>query len=309
VFQVRAEHEAGIFELGMNRRGEIAEIGAVLRPVIALVTNVSTAHIGIIGTKAGIAEEKKAIFSFFTGTETALIPAESAFVAYLSEGVKGDVRPYPGPDGVFDNVKDRGIFGWECTVKAVDGTEGIRTSFALPGRHNLWNAAAAVAIARAVGIGTKVTALGLSSVRPLPGRGEVVETVLGGHRVTVVNDAYNANPDSMEKALSFFDETAWNGTNGDGGNNRRKIVVAGEMFELGEHGEAEHKKLFLRLDAVRADKKYFFHVSDTIFPGGNIAVYNDMERLKATLTEDAREGDLVLLKGSRLCALERILQE
>jgi UDP-N-acetylmuramoyl-tripeptide--D-alanyl-D-alanine ligase len=306
VFQVRAEHEAGIFELGMNRRGEIAEIGAVLRPAIALVTNVGTAHIGIIGAKEGIAEEKKAIFSFFTGAETALIPADSAFAAYLSEGVKGNVCQYPGPDGVFDDVKDCGIFGWECTVKEVDGSGGIRTRFALPGRHNLQNAAAAVAVAREAGIGTKAIASGLSSVKPLPGRGEVVETVLGGRRVTVVNDAYNANPDSMEKAFSFFDEAAWNGTNG---NNGRKIAVVGEMFELGEHGEEEHKKLFLRLNAVHADKKYFFHVSDTVFPDGNIAVYDDMERLKVALAEDAREGDLVLLKGSRLCALERILQE
>ena len=306
VFQVRAEHEVGIFELGMNRRGEIAEIAGVLRPHLALITNVGSAHIGIIGSEAGIAQEKKAIFAFFgsagtgkdnkTANETAFVPAGSAFAGYLCEGVNGNVRLYPdaaeGSDGVFDGVKDCGIFGWECVF------EGERVRFPLPGRHNLENAAAAVALARELGIGREAIAAGLSSVTPLSGRGEVVETEMGGHRVTVVNDGYNANPDSMEKALSFFDGTAWNG---------RKIIVAGEMFELGERSAGEHEKLFLKLNAVKADKKYFFHVSGTAFQSGDIAVYDDIERLKADIYSDARENDLVLLKGSRVCELERVL--
>ncbi|MDR1470848.1 MAG: UDP-N-acetylmuramoyl-tripeptide--D-alanyl-D-alanine ligase [Spirochaetaceae bacterium] len=295
VFQVRAEHEAGIFEMGMNRRGEIAEITGVLRPCLALVTNVGSAHIGSIGTQLEIAKEKKAVFSLFTGKETALIPAGSEFAAFLAEGVNGNVRLYPDAEGVFDDVKDYGILGWECVI------EGKKARFALPGRHNLQNAAAAVAIALAADIGVEAIVSGLSLVRPLPGRGEVVETTLGGRRVIVVNDCYNANPDSMEKALAFFDEAAWNG---------RKIVVAGEMLELGDRSTEEHEKLFSRLEAFgmdNADKTYFFHVSDMVFPDGNIAVYNDMEQLKIALNGDAREGDLVLLKGSRLCALERVL--
>jgi UDP-N-acetylmuramoyl-tripeptide--D-alanyl-D-alanine ligase len=295
VFQVRVEHEAGVFELGMNRRGEIAEITGVLCPALALVTNIGTAHIGIIGTRKGIAEEKKAIFSRFTGKETALIPAGSDFAAFLAEDVKGTVRLYPGPDGVFDSVKDCGVFGWECTI---DGSDGHRAVFSLPGRHNLQNAAAAVAVARALGIRDEAIAQGLSSVRPLSGRGEVVQADMGGRGVTVVNDCYNANPDSMEKALEFFAETPWTG---------RKIVVAGEMLELGDRSEEEHEKLFRRLEAAGADKNYFFHVSDRVFQGGEIAVYDDGERLKAALDADAREGDLVLLKGSRACALERMV--
>jgi UDP-N-acetylmuramoyl-tripeptide--D-alanyl-D-alanine ligase len=291
VFRLRPEHEAGIFEMGMNRRGEIAEIACVLRPRLALITNVGTAHIGSIGTREGIAEEKKAVFSCFTGDETALVPADSAFAAFLAEGVRGKVIRYPGAETVFDRVKDCGVAGWECVF------EGKAAAFALPGRHNLENAAAAAAIARAAGIGAEAVAAGLSSVRPLSGRGEVVKTTLGGRRVTVVNDSYNANPDSMEKALAFFEETAWPG---------RKIIVAGEMLELGEQSAAAHERLFARLEASGADRKYFFHVSDAAFPDGNIAVYNDRERLKAALDRDAQDGDLVLLKGSRACALEQV---
>jgi UDP-N-acetylmuramoyl-tripeptide--D-alanyl-D-alanine ligase len=309
VFKVRAEHEAGIFELGMNRPGEIAEITGVLRPVYALITNVGTAHIGIIGTKEKIAQEKKAVFSFFTGTgtgtetviETAFIPAASEFAPFLARGVRGNVCWYGRESAGLENVRDCGIFGWELRV------DGVKAAFPLPGAHNLENAAAAVAIARVLGISDASIAAGLSAVKTLAGRGEIVAVKMGGHRVTVVNDCYNANPDSMEKALAFFDRTAWTGG--------RKIVVAGEMLELGSSGAEEHEKLFARLNGMHADKKYFFQVSDfaTVFadglPGGEIAVYNDRERLKAALDGDAQEGDLVLLKGSRGCALEKIIDK
>jgi UDP-N-acetylmuramoyl-tripeptide--D-alanyl-D-alanine ligase len=269
--------------------------------VYALITNVGTAHIGIIGTKEKIAQEKKAVFSFFTGrsNETAFVPAASEFAPFLARGVKGRVSLYARESAGLENVRDCGIFGWEFDV------DGARAVFPLPGAHNLENAAAAIALARALSIRGAFIAAGLSAVRSLAGRGEIVAAEMGGHRVTVVNDCYNANPDSMEKALAFFDRTAWTGG--------RKIVVAGEMLELGSSGAEEHEKLFARLNGMHAEKKYFFHVSDTVFadgfPGGEIAVYNDRERLKAALDGDARDGDLVLLKGSRGCALEEIIDK
>jgi UDP-N-acetylmuramoyl-tripeptide--D-alanyl-D-alanine ligase len=265
--------------------------------VYALITNVGTAHIGIIGTKEKIAQEKKAVFSFFTGTETAFVPAASEFAPFLARGVKGRVSLYARESAGLENAKDCGILGWEFAI------DGMKTAFPLPGAHNLENAAAAVAIARAMNISGAAIAAGLSAVRSLTGRGEIVAAKMGGHRVTVVNDSYNANPDSMEKALAFFDKTAWNG---------RKIVVAGEMRELGPCSTQEHATLFMKLHGIRAEKKYFFHVSDTVFedgfPSEEIAVFSDMEQLKAALYGTARENDLILLKGSRGCALEKILQ-
>ncbi|MDR1229928.1 MAG: UDP-N-acetylmuramoyl-tripeptide--D-alanyl-D-alanine ligase, partial [Spirochaetaceae bacterium] len=256
-------------------------------------------------TKEKIAQEKKAVFSFFTGTgtetvtETAFVPAASEFAPFLARGVKGKVNFYARESAGLENVRDCGIFGWEFAI------DGARAAFPLPGAHNLENAAAAIVLARALGIRGASIAAGLSAVKTLAGRGEIVAAEMGGHRVTVINDCYNANPDSMEKALAFFDRTVWTGG--------RKIVVAGEMLELGSSGAEEHKKLFARLNGLRAEKKYFFHVSDTVFsggfPGGEIAVYNDRERLKAVLDGDAQEGDLVLLKGSRTCALEQILDK
>jgi UDP-N-acetylmuramoyl-tripeptide--D-alanyl-D-alanine ligase len=89
-FGITAQHEVGVFELGMNRREEIAELAAVLRPHIALITNIGTAHIGILGTKDTIAEEKKAIFSHFSGTEIGFVPEDDPYADMLSFGVRDE---------------------------------------------------------------------------------------------------------------------------------------------------------------------------------------------------------------------------
>jgi UDP-N-acetylmuramoyl-tripeptide--D-alanyl-D-alanine ligase len=295
VFKTRAEHEAGIFELGMNRRGEMAEIAGVLRPHIALITNAGTAHIGIIGSREGIAKEKAAIFSFFTGSETAFIPAESDFAGLLAKDIKGKTVFYSVESAGIKNVVDRGIYGWEFDI------DSEQASFHLPGRHNLQNAAAAVMLGRCAGISAASIAAALSEFRTLSARSEIVEKEIGAGRgrITVINDSYNANPDSMEKTLLFFDELAWSG---------RKILVLGEMMELGAVREREHEKLFSRMREIKAEKKYFFQAATFNVPADDgVMVYDDIGKLKNKIERECIDGDLILLKGSRGCALERIL--
>ncbi|GAB1483829.1 hypothetical protein MASR2M78_26450 [Treponema sp.] len=114
VFTIRDEHELGIFEMGMNRKGEMAELAAVLRPQIALITNIGTAHIGILGSREQIALEKKAIFSQFSGPELALIPEDDAFAEYLASGLAGRVQKYGKKSLVdFNSSKSLGLEGTE----------------------------------------------------------------------------------------------------------------------------------------------------------------------------------------------------
>ncbi|MDR2517320.1 MAG: Mur ligase domain-containing protein, partial [Spirochaetaceae bacterium] len=129
VFGVRSFHEAGVFEMGMNRRGEIAALARVLEPHIALITNIGPAHIGYIGSIAAIVEEKKAVFSRFTGTETALVPEDEPYREDLARGVRGNVVYY-GPRSLEDlgDVFDRGLDGAEITW------EGVSAPFSLPGK-------------------------------------------------------------------------------------------------------------------------------------------------------------------------------
>jgi len=292
VFSVRVEHRAGVFELGMNRRGEISELAAVLRPRVALITNVGTAHIGILGSRDAIAEEKKAIFSQFSGSELALVPESDNYADFLCEGVRGEVRRY--------GERSLASFGGARSL-GLDGTElvwgGVPVVFPLPGAHNLRNALAAAAIAEAVGVPPADVRASLSEASPLFGRAEIFRGP-----VTVVRDCYNANPESMEAAVDFCDSVDWPG---------RRIYVIGAMLELGLLSIEEHRRLGERLARSRADAVYLFGpdtepAAEAARARKPIRRCDDMDELSKILGSETGAGDLVLLKGSRGTALERL---
>jgi UDP-N-acetylmuramoyl-tripeptide--D-alanyl-D-alanine ligase len=293
VFQVRKEHEVGIFEAGMNRREEIAELAKVLNPDIALVTNIGSAHIGILGSKRAIAEEKKNIFSNFNGNGIALIPSDDEYCEFLAEGIKGDTHYY-GPDSF---AELQGI-----TSLGLEGTEldwaGSKCRFNLPGNFNLKNAFAALAIAREVHISDGAVRRGLESVKPLFGRGEIIQG-----NTTVIRDCYNSNPESLEAAVEFCDSIDWTG---------RRVYVIGSMLELGEISEEAHRYIGKVLASSLAEK-VFLYGSETETAAAVLAsrafpfFHTDkMEDLEEALENYLRPGDLVLLKGSRGCALEQL---
>ena len=292
VFTVRAHHEVGIFEMGMNRRGEIGELARVLKPAIALITNIGTAHIGILGSKTAILEEKKAIFSEFTGTELALIPEDESCREDLAKGIAGRVFFYGSSSyPELGEVRDLGLEGTELIW------EGNKVRFGLTGTHNLRNALAAIAIARAIPVGSAAIREGLASVKPLFGRGEILRGA-----VTVIRDCYNANPESTAAAIRFCDDLAWPG---------RKLYVIGSMLELGDSSGAAHRAIGSRLASSRADRIFLYGAeteSALAALEGVSGVFhtNAMETLAGELKGYVRPGDLVLLKGSRGCALERL---
>jgi UDP-N-acetylmuramoyl-tripeptide--D-alanyl-D-alanine ligase len=294
-FEVRAGHEVGIFELGMNRRGEIAELAAVLKPNIALITNIGSAHIGILGSKRAIAEEKKNIFSCFTGNETALIPDGDEYRDFLARGVKGRIVFYGDRSfGELGGTRSLGLGGTEIRWNG----EAVR--FALPGRHNLADALAALAIAREIPVGGRAVKRGLETVRPLFGRSEILEGP-----VTLVRDCYNANPESVEQALAFCDSLDWPG---------RRIYVIGDMLELGSSSREAHERIGGILAASKADLVFLYGKETAAAMGAAGAApgapvfrhYTEMPELAAALNSLARRGDVVLLKGSRGCALEKL---
>jgi UDP-N-acetylmuramoyl-tripeptide--D-alanyl-D-alanine ligase len=308
VFSVRAEHQVGIFEMGMNRFGEIEELARILRPQIALITNIGTAHIGILGSREAIAKEKKAIFSQFSGAEVALIPERDSFAAFLADGVQGRIRSY-GTDCMasLGGYKSLGLEGSEL----VWGDKKVR--FSLPGLHNVYNALAAAAIAEEVGVHPDAIRQALGNAKPLFGRGEIFRGP-----VTVVQDCYNANPEAAASAIEFCDSVDWPG---------RRVYVIGSMLELGSSSVEEHRKLGRLLASSKVQILVLFgpeteeiknaldEVYSTVAPEEKIAYpkplvlrADDMEILKQKIVPLLTEGDLVLLKGSRGTALERLTE-
>jgi UDP-N-acetylmuramoyl-tripeptide--D-alanyl-D-alanine ligase len=294
VFGVRPWHEVGIFEMGMNRRGEIAELSSVLKPNIALITNINSAHIGNIGSIEAIAEEKKKIFSPMGERDIALIPEDSPFRDFLADGVKGTVSFYGEKSfAELGEVKSLGLDGTEITWN------GQKIRFALPGRYNFANALAAIALAQKVPVGAAAIRQGLESASPLFGRGEILRG-----RVTVIHDCYNANPESVAQALEFCESLDWPG---------RRIYVIGDMLELGEKSPQAHESLGRLLAESKADMIFLYgeeiKTAAGILRDSNISFVmhtRDMNELSRTLDACVRGGDLVLLKGSRGCALERL---
>ena len=301
VFSVRNHHEVGIFEAGMNRPGEIAELAKVLNPDIALITNIGSAHIGILGSRGKIAEEKKKIFSRFTGNNTALIPADDDYRDFLAKDVKGR-KVFYGASTVFglEGIRDLGLGGTEIVW------EGQAVHFGLPGKFNLSNAIAAAALALELPVSPASIRRGLESVKPLFGRGEILTG-----RTTVIRDCYNSNPDSVAEALDFCDNLEWKS---------RRIYVIGSMLELGETSGEAHTQLGRRLAESRADMIYLF--GSEIEPAAavlekageasdrKVSFFHtrDMKELSNALDDYVTSGDLVLLKGSRGCALETLTE-
>ncbi len=293
VFRIRPYHEVGVFELGMNRTGEISEIARVLLPSIALITNVGTAHIGILGSKAAIAEEKKQVFSRFTDDCVGLVPENDEWTPFLSDVSSGTIRTFgPNTTEGIEGFEDRGLDG------SVIGYSGLEISFGLPGSYNRLNAIAAIAIAREAGVPPAEIKAGVEAVRALFGRTEILRG-----DITVIRDCYNANPDSMDKALEFCDDVQWSG---------KKLYVIGSMLELGNESERAHEAVCRRLSESRADRVYLFG-ADMIRAGKAVladdprVTYSEtMEELTLAVASDVRDGDLVFLKGSRGMALERV---
>jgi UDP-N-acetylmuramoyl-tripeptide--D-alanyl-D-alanine ligase len=291
VFNLKPGDEVGVFEMGMNHEGEIADLARVLNPDIALITNIGSAHIGILGSKEAIAKEKKNIFSKFDGKGVALIPANSPYRDYLAEGVQGKVSFYGEKSfAQLGGVKDLGLDGSEIIW------DGKQARFALPGRFNLANAFAAIAIAREIPVSAGAIRQGIEAVKPLFGRGEIIHG-----KATIIKDCYNSNPESLAVALEFCESLDWPG---------RRAYIIGDMLELGEDSEKAHEEIGRLLSGSKADI-VFLYGKET---GAAVKALGDkrffhtcsISDLTAAVDGYIQEGDLVLLKGSRGCALERV---
>jgi UDP-N-acetylmuramoyl-tripeptide--D-alanyl-D-alanine ligase len=293
VFEVRDYHEVGIFELGMNRPGEISEIAFVLKPNIALVTNIGSAHIEFFGSKTGIVNEKKCIYNFLGKNDIALVPGCDEYAKELAQGVEGRIKYYSSSDFCeFEGSRSLGLEGTEISWA------GEKINFAFPGKHCLEDAFAAIAIAKEVPVSNAAIKKGLESVKPIFGRLEILKG-----RTTVIRDCYNANPESCAKAIEFCDSVDWPG---------RKVYVIADMLELGDKSISEHEKLASILCDSMPEKVFLF--GDEIKTAAeyiknrekNYFYSNDINELSKALICYVKNGDLVLLKGSRGCALERL---
>ena len=299
VFNIRKEHEAGVFEMGMNRENEIGEISAVLKAHYAVVTNIGTAHIGLLGSRDNIAREKAKVFDHFDSQSIGVIPFDDDYAEFLEKQIRGKCIHYGKDTDSVKFIADLGLKGTEFSVGK------NRAVLKLPGKYNYKNALGAIALCQELGVSDSEIAQGINDLEPMFGRSQVIED-----KYTIVQDCYNANPDSMEKSIEFVSSV----TSGE-----KKIFVLGDMLELGADSEKEHEKTGIMAAESSADKVFFVgtemenaYKAACKKSSGDRFVYCSEKTDDALMTisleikKEFSEHSIVLIKASRGMGLERL---
>lgn len=281
-----------VAEVGMSTPGEIAARTELLRPDTSIITSIGRAHLEALGSIDKIAHEKSQIICNAPEHSIGIVPAGNE---PLNRALDGDTHRIErmGDDFEVIGVDD---IGSRFTI------DGVEFSVPIAGAHNASNAGLCVLAARALGIDDSVTGVGLASSKPPAMRFERVVIETAGNPIVIINDAYNANPDSMRAALATFANLNTDGP---------KVVVLGEMLEMGDSGPSEHDSLAQHVSGMDAFDRVVllgagFEHTDAV--GLGVAMFPDSS--DARIMEVARTitaGETVLIKGSRGVKLERLI--
>jgi UDP-N-acetylmuramoyl-tripeptide--D-alanyl-D-alanine ligase len=302
LLKLEPEHDLAVMELGMSHAGEIAALAEIARPNVGVVTCVAPVHLEFFDSIGSIARAKQELITALPPDGTAVLNADDEFVARFGANFAGRVVMFgtKGPADVRAECMESRT-GSGTTFDIVAGDKRVRAGLPLVGAHNVHNALAAVAVALQFGIGVEEAATTLGTLEAVDKRGQI----LGLAGATVVNDCYNSNPkalDAMVDALAAM-------TPGRGG---RRIVVAGEMLELGATTDDLHRRCGMHMAArgidvllgVRGAAKRFVEAAN---PKVKAEFVETPEQAGEWLAREVRPGDVVLLKASRGVKLERAL--
>ena len=294
LLRLDASHRVGVIELGMNHPGEIDYLAKIARPTVALVNNAQREHQEFMATVKAVALENGSVFAAMDDKGVAVYPAGEEFTA-LWAGLAA-----PRASRTFgDSAADFSLAGsgwrqghWQVSVATPAGQ--IAYELHIAGRHNVRNSMAAAACALAAGAPLDAIARGLQSFTPVQGRSRALEVTIGGRGITLVDDTYNANPDSARAAIDVLAELPG-----------PRLLVLGDMGEVGDQGPQFHREVgdYARERAI-----------DTLFTLGEQAQgmggrhFADVESLNAAVQEQLQRVDSVLVKGSRFMKMERVVQ-
>jgi UDP-N-acetylmuramoyl-tripeptide--D-alanyl-D-alanine ligase len=301
LLKIEPEHEAAVIEMGMSHRGEIAALAKIAQPEIGVVTNVAPVHLEFFKSVAEIARAKYELIEALPAGGKAILNADDEYVSQFGRDFRGKVVLYglhQTADVRAENIESRGAAGSAFDVVA----GGCREAATLPlvGTHNIYNALAAVATGMERGLSPSEATQALATLAPADKRGAVVQ--LGN--ITVINDCYNSNPTALNAMVDTLAAMPA----------KRRIVVAGEMLELGPSGEELHRRSGQHmadkgidiLVGVRGLAQQMVEAASRAGIRAEFVV--TPEEAGEWLAREKREGDVVLLKASRGVKLERALE-
>jgi Alr-MurF fusion protein len=304
---MRPEHQVAVIEAGISLPGEMDRLERMIRPDHGILTVISKAHIGGLGSLENTLEEKQRLFKNLGSDSFLLLNADDPLSTRFAGGVKAKVVTFGlshNADVRAEDVVSLPERGHQFRMRLFD--RDLEINLPVPGRFNVLNALAAAAAATLLGASPDAIRKGLEEFRPSPMRLEIHTTVTG---VTLINDTYNSDPASMKGALDVLAKV---------GKGRRKIAILSDMLDLGLHSREEH--LAVGKEVVRSEVDHLITVGENASLIGHAAVLEGMHSKRITNTRSHKEaaselekimnrGDVVLFKGSRWFRLERIAKE
>ena len=302
VLSMPQDTEIAVLEMGMNHFREIAYLSNIARPDVAVIINIGTAHIEYLGTQMGIRKAKMEITEGMSDNGMLLLNGDDVLLRNLDQLPKQRITYFGRSEGC--SVQGLHVQQKEelLTFQAKAGKLTIPVEMELEGEHYVADALAAVAVGLKLAVPGRKIGEALRTFRNISGRQEIYKA----GEYTIINDCYNAGPESMAAALNVL-----------GNRPGRHIAVIGDMLELGDCAPAEHYKVG-RIAAEKADMVFAYgpnakRVIDGTITGGMPATrgraYTDRQELTRALKNAAKPGDVILFKGSHGMHLELILED
>ena len=289
-------HENAVIEMGMNARGEIERMSLAARPDAVMITNIGISHIGMLGSRDEILNAKIEITSGLKSGGKVIINGDDELLSSTDKLSGMNVMRYAleTPADVKGEIIREGDGFSEVKVSYLSGE--YKMLVPLSGRHNVYNALGAFSASVVSGVTPQAAIRGISKFKS----GIMRQNIYERRGITIIEDCYNAAPDSMSAAFELLKTTATG----------RKIAVLSDMLELGEYSHEAHKKVGAAA-AKTADECFVFGEFSESYRegyGDSIHIYPGKEELTNGLKDSIREGDTVLFKASRGLRLEEVIK-
>lgn len=300
LFQLNSKYEAAVVEMGMRSMREIAELANIARPTMGVITNIGVSHIERLGSIFNIARAKRELLEALPESGTSVLPADDSYFRFLANyaSAHGKVVSFG-----LSSQADFQAMNISFTEEGFPKFEIQGTVFELPiiGVHHIINAACAAAVGAECGIELEQAAVALSGYGSPSMRMETIKSPGG---LIILNDAYNAAPDSMRSALETLSLAA---------RGRRKVAILGEMRELGDHFESAHRSVGQFAASAEIDllitvgeRATLIAEEAAVLASVHFATSDEVVRQIDTLLH---AGDVVLVKGSRAMQMEKIVEQ
>ena len=295
---LRAQHRISVVELGMNHPGEIAQLARLAQPTVALVNNAQREHQEFMHTVRAVAEENGAVLLALAADGVAVYPQDDEYTG-LWDALSADRARcrFALSEGDISAAAVLWHAGaWQFTLKTPLGTAPLTLRIA--GRHNVKNALAAAGCALSAGVPLAAVVQGLTAFEPVQGRSRALSLAVGS--VSLVDDTYNANPDSVRAAIDVLAELPG-----------PRLLVLGDMGEVGNQGAQFHAEVgaYARdkgIEALFTLGELSLHAHHA-FGSQRAQHFADMAALQATVVAVWRSAQSILVKGSRFMKMERVV--